>query len=218
MPSRSRGTQKKPSAPARVVMSPDLPQMGTAHSPSGFSSRVTPVYWALPWLAGTVWARRADTVRSAQVRPSSRASRGMRKSFAVNRAATGWPGRPRMGLPPAFPSRVGLPGFMATPWHSTSPREAITRQAASFSPTELPPDSTTQSQVSRAFSIASLSSSSRSGTMPRGTASAPAWASRAATRGPFTSRTCPGPGSPSGGTSSSPVEMRPTRSLGTTGT
>ena len=55
-------------------------------------------------------------------------------------------------LEPALPRSVGLPGFMATPWKSTSPQSSRTRLTASLVPTEVPPEISTISHTASARS------------------------------------------------------------------
>ena len=52
---------------------------------------------------------------------------------------------PNTSLPPMRPNAVGLPGFTAMPWKSTSPLAAMTSRIRSRSPTELPPENTSTS-------------------------------------------------------------------------
>ena len=67
---------------------------------------------------------------------------------------------PKTGLPAMVPNSVGLPGFTAMPWNSTSPMRSTTSRMRSRSPTELPPEKSTTSSARQASSARS-----RSGTL-----------------------------------------------------
>lgn len=73
-------------------------------------------------------------------------------------ADKGCPGNPKTILSLTFPIIVGLPGFIAMPWTKTpgSPKLFITSIVTSFFPTELPPDISTISVSSIAFSTVSF--------------------------------------------------------------
>ena len=194
-------------------MSPDLLLMGRARRTPPSSDRSTPMYWALPWLAPTASARTAGTAYRRRMQPWSRSSRGRTNSCATKNAAAGCPGRPKTGLPPALPRSVGLPGFMATPWKSTSPQSSRTRLTASLVPTEVPPEISTISHTASARSSVRRRRISSSPRAPKPAAVPPASSTSARSMVELTSRTCPSPGVSATGTSSSPVEMIPTTGL-----
>ena len=72
-------------------------------------------------------------------------------------ADTGFPGRPKAGLPSITPTMVGLPGFSEMPCTSTPglPRLSITDAVMSRLLTELPAEKTSMSPCSSARTAAS---------------------------------------------------------------
>ena len=84
------------------------------------------------------------------------------------------------------------------------------RWERSPAPFEVPPESTTRSQAASAPRTARSSAASSSGNAPNATGSPPASVTAAAMIAPLLSKTRPGPSTPPGATSSSPVESTAT--------
>src|SRR6266498_2883226 len=100
-------------------------------------------------VAFTVFAKRLTV---AALSPPKRRIIGAAKRSKITSAETGYPGRPRIGLPQAFAKIVGLPGAMEMPWktNSESGNDKIVSRAISFAPIELPPERSTKSPHARA--------------------------------------------------------------------
>lgn len=129
-----------------------------------------------------------------------------------------WPGRPSRHTPcgprpPTWATMSGLPGLRATPCTSTSPPGSAPKASTVWSrmPADEPPDTATTScsRASRARVAESSPKSSR--TRPAMVGSAPASRHRAARLWALTSRTLPGGGVCSSGTTSSPADRMATR-------
>ena len=104
-------------------------------------------------------------------------------------AEVGNPGSTASGLPSTTARQSGLPGLSATPWTMTpgAPSFDTMRCERSPAPFEVPPESTTRSQLSSAVRTAVSSATSSSGKAPNGTGSPPASATAAATIAPLLS-------------------------------
>ncbi len=132
----------------------------------------------------------ASTLRDASGgKPALARITGATKAWKVKIAEVGNPGSTTSGLPSATARQSGLPGLSATPCTTTpgSPSCDTTRCERSPAPFEVPPESSTMSQISSAARIASSSAISSSGKLPNGTASPPVSCTAAATIAPLES-------------------------------
>ena len=186
---RSASTSRKPSACEKVVTEPEPLASGNAIVPVLARHQRDQHEFLAADLGGNAHRhgrvdRHGRFRRQAGLGADHRRDEGVEREDRRGRKARQH--HDRLALPTTA-RQSGLPGLSATPCTITpgSPSRDTTRCERSPAPFEVPPDSTTMSQVSSALRTAASSASSSSGNAPNATGSPPASRTAAAMIAPL---------------------------------